>query len=124
MGRLVLDKFGRGPGYPAEGKTLRALPEYPLMLKYAKWEAYSKSGQGVKPGDIVRVSHSDGTTEALVLNVFHHWQYGGNIIPKYRVAVRTKAGQWSKVWKYVFPGPVQRALREAYPNNQSERAQT
>lgn len=100
---------------PEVRKVHRFHPQSPLMLKYDDWSAFQKSGLGIQEGDVVRVPYASSNPEALVLNVFHERLRDGEYIPKYRVARRNKDGSWAKNWNYEFPGPVQRALADTYP---------
>lgn len=83
------------------------LLEFPIEMHLTGKEAREKSPY--KIGDVVKFQEDAAIEEALIVQVCAQylwcaWQW----IPKYRVRVRRKNGEWSRKFKYIYPGWIQR----------------
>lgn len=61
-----------------------------------------------KAGDVVYVAHNGAAVKARVLYVWREVRENRDPIAKYRVQLATKAGEWSRMWVYTWPGFIQR----------------
>jgi hypothetical protein len=67
-----------------------------------------------QPGDVVYVIRNGKPVKALVLNFFiRRSDWDGSRKVKFRIAVATAKGEWSKLWEHTHPGFIQRAYLEA-----------
>lgn len=64
-------------------------------------------------GDVVWVQDGVVAKRALIVGLFSERNRYGDFIAKFRVRLETRAGYWSKLWVYTWPGFIQRGYEMA-----------
>lgn len=65
-----------------------------------------------KPGEVVYVDEWDGVKKARILYIFSDHDRYGDRRERYRIQFATKKGEWSKLYTYTYPGPIQRGYQK------------
>lgn len=90
--------------------------DYGVLIRDGKAGATARWRESLayKAGEVVMVAAGEVASRARILDVFPDFNdYMGEFRPKYRVQRETKAGTWSKVWEYTWPGFIQRGYQRA-----------
>lgn len=64
-----------------------------------------------KKGDVVWVKDGDKAKRARIMDIAAEFDRYGDRREKFRVQFETAKGEWSKLWTYTYPGPIQRGYQ-------------
>lgn len=77
------------------------------------WMKRFREAVPYQPGEVVYVKTLDGSVKrARILKIFIGQDRYGEPREEFKVQFETKAGVWSKLWEYTYPGPIQRGYQK------------
>ena len=94
----------------------RVLTEDFDLSDFPRWgtRAEARKAQPYKVGDVIRVREG---RDAIVVTTFvarlTERDHTPALLPMLHVCERTKSGDWSKQWRAVWPGEIQRGFKAA-----------
>lgn len=94
---------------PDRYPTAPAVDGDPNAMKLSEWRKLST----YKEGEVVWLDEGGEPVKALITDVFHDYDQYGDRREKYRVVKATVKGQWSKTFKYTWPGYIERGYKLA-----------